>query len=145
MLGGANQIDQNATVKIQNATLKPKKKGYFGKIGPRFGHEKPAIPGPGRPKLPPDYVAMREETKRILLENSARAAQRLAELMESKEKDIAIRASDGILKRTVPELGEMKHTDDRPLEALPDGQLEILLARIRSGGTRHPEGDELQT
>lgn len=122
---------------MENA-IPEKKTGYKGG-GARFGIEKPAIPGPGRPKLSDEIKAERRDAREILKAAAPRMAQRIVELCESAEDDTAIKALRVGLDKVLPDLQEgvmqIEHTE---LEPLSDKQLEKRLALARSivSGTR---------
>lgn len=95
-----------------------------------FGVEKPAIPGPGRPRLTPEE----REERRILKDASPEAAGKLRKCIKSKNEKNAIRACEIILSKTVPNLTDAVIHDERPPKlAGEDPELLKQLAEESSG------------
>jgi hypothetical protein len=116
----------------------PKKNGrHFTKIGPRFGREKPAIPGPGRPRTPADV----KEARQILKDAAPGMAKRIQELAHHRDPDIAIKAIKVGLDKVLPNLEEVETHDDRPLQQFTDEQLERKLAQINASTNGHSNGN----
>lgn len=90
----------------------------------KFGHDKPAIPGPGRPRL----TEKEKDARAILKEASIFAAARLQEITHSDDERNASRAAEIILSHTVPKLEEVNMHDTRPLAQLPEGALGEIIA-----------------
>lgn len=102
----------------------------------RFGHEKPAIPGPGRPRLAPDVI----EARQILKDASAGMAARLKELANHHDPDIAIKAIKVSLDKVLPNLEEVENFEHRPLQQFSDEQLNAKLAELRSSRNGNHNG-----
>jgi len=110
------------------------------KRGPRFGIEKPAIPGPGRPRIPDEVKALRKEAREILKDAAPEMAARLAMLARCGDPDIEVKAIKVALDKVLPNLEEVENFEHRPLREFTDEQLEHKLAEIRSGRNGHRSG-----
>jgi hypothetical protein len=116
---------------LNNGKINPKN----GKaIGQRFGYEKPAIPGPGRPRL----TEKEKDARIILKEASIFAAERLQEITHSDDERNASRAAEIILSHTVPKLEEVNMHDTRPLAGVPENVVTELLDEAVSRTTPGP-------
>lgn len=118
-------MSENGDIPINNGH-KPKHR--FTKIGPRFGREKPAIPGPGRPPIP-DAI---KEARRILKEAAPEMTARIFELSKHSDPDIAIKAIKVGLDKVLPNLEEVENFEHRPLQQLTDEQINAKLAELNA-------------
>lgn len=107
----------------------PKKNGRDWSKAPRFGIEKPAIAGPGRPPLSPEVKLERKQLREMLEKIAPHAIETLAKAMKSSNPKNAIRAAEIALSHTVPKLGEVETHDDRPLTNLPESVVGEIIAR----------------
>lgn len=103
----------------------------------RFGKEKPAIAGPGRPPLS-DAI---KEARRILKEAAPEMTQRIFELSKHSDPDIAIKAIKVGLDKVLPNLEEVENFEHRPLQQFSDEQLSAKLAELNASGTSHTNGN----
>lgn len=104
-------------------------------IGKRFGKEKPAIAGPGRPKLPQAV----KDARAILKEASMFAADRLKEIVHSDDERNATRAAEIILSHVVPKLEEVTTINEHPLPGFDEKLLEARLRVLDAGpSSDHP-------
>lgn len=106
-------------------------------IGKRFGYEKPAIAGPGRPRIPADV----REARQILKDAAPGMAKRIEELSHHRDPDIAIKAIKVGLDKILPNLEEVENFEHRPLQQFSDEQLAAKLAELNAGGTSHSNGN----
>jgi hypothetical protein len=102
----------------------------------RFGIEKPAIPGPGRPPIPFDIKQERKAIQEAIVKATPEAIARLKKALGSDDERNAIRASEVLLSHSVPKLDEgvitLEHT---PLANLPDNSVTEILSNALAGTT----------
>jgi len=113
----------------------------FVKRGPRFGIEKPAIPGPGRPPLSPEVKAARKEARELLKDAAPWMAQRIIDLSAHEDPDVAIKALKVGIDKVLPNLEEVENFEHRPLQQLTDDQIKQQLDIIRSSRNGSPAGN----
>lgn len=92
----------------------------------RFGIDKPAIPGPGRPRLPDSVKERRAFLRKKLEEISADATILLNEIVNDSKAEPRdrIRAAEISLSHALPKQEEVEMNDNRPV--LADWSPDIL-------------------
>lgn len=106
-------------------------------MGPKFGIDKPAIPGPGRPPLPESVKERRALLRKRIEEISPDAIQVVGDIIndpraENKDK---LRAAEIALAHSLPKQEEVEMHDNRP--SLADWSPDIL-KQLAAGATPAP-------
>lgn len=124
-----------------------RKNGEGNPRGPRFGREKPAIPGPGRPRLPESVKERRAFLRKQLEEVSVKAIEVVSQILNdpnTEDRDL-LRASEISLTHALPRQEEVTLDDERPLREIDPQQLEAKLAELNAAGNGHTSNGSDQT
>ena len=104
---------------------------------PRFGIEKPAKAGPGRPRLPDSVKERRKFLQRSVEEIAPAAIRVVNEILtaaKTSDKD-RLRAAEIAMTYSVPKLEEVTVDEQRPLTDISDEQLKSVLGDVAAGTT----------
>jgi len=115
----------------ENTNVDENKKNVGLKNLKHFGIHKPAIPGPGRPRLPQSVKERRALLRQKIEEiapDAIRVVQEVLNDPKAEDRD-RLRASEIALSHTVPKLEEgVMHVDNAPLEKVPDDAIAEILS-----------------
>lgn len=128
----------------KSSQINPKSGHPYGK---RFGIEKPAIAGPGRPRLPDSVKDRRAFLRKKLEEISVDATELIQEIIDDTESDTRdrIRAAEIALSHALPRQEEVTLDDERPLREIDANQLESKLAELNASSNGHASNGGNQT
>lgn len=119
---------------------------FGNKFGPRFGIEKPAIAGPGRPRLPDTVKERRAFLRKQLEEVSVKAIQVVNEIMNDPNADDRdrLRASEISLTHSLPRQEEVDLNEStNPFARIEPTQLPELLRHIEIEIAGSPTDDQV--
>lgn len=125
----------------------PKKKyaredNFKNHFGPRFGREKPAIPGPGRPPLPKTEKERRAYLRAKIQEATPRAIDVLTESLNAEVERDRIRAAEILVTHSLPRQEEVElDATLNPFSRIEPTQLPELLKHIDVEVVSRPEDD----
>jgi hypothetical protein len=97
-------MNENANTEKKN----PRGWGLTKHRGPRFGIDKPAVAGPGRPPLPEGEKERRKYLRNMIQEATPRAIEVLKESLQCEQDKDRIRAAEVIVSHSIPKQEEVE-------------------------------------